>query len=185
MRERIYFKTATGAQEIQARQMRLHPRLRSLLVLIDGKHRAGELLDTLHAVGVTEAHFAELAELNLIDIFGSGGVAGNEAESPWATPSDDTPTEPAAGDVQTDAAAEDADAGTLQRRELYRFFNDHIRETLGLRGFMLQLQVEKAESVQDYQAIRDQFVTAVRKAKGETVATELQAELDQLLQTPG
>ncbi len=69
-----------------------------------------------------------------------------------------------------------------QINDLHAFFNQHIRETLGLRGFMLQLQAEKASSLGDFFVLRDPFLTAVRKAKGEAVAVGLETALDKLLQ---
>ncbi len=180
MRDTVFFKTEAGAQEISARQIRLHPRVRSLLVLIDGKHRAGELLDTLQTIGVTEESFRELIGHGLI------AGSGSEANTPPAAieaalDAPDTEIPAATGEAVAQAGPADEQA---QRRALYAYFNLHIRETLGLRGFMLQLQVEKAETLADYAAIRDQFLAAARKSKGEVVATAVQAELDQLLAPP-
>ncbi|WP_374404702.1 hypothetical protein [Niveibacterium sp.] len=176
MRDTVFFKTEAGAQEITARQIRLHPRVRSLLVLIDGKHRAGELLDTLQTIGVTEDSFKELISHGLI------AGAGTPAAAPEAVadaPDTEMPLAPAEAPTQAAPADEQE-----QRRALYAYFNLHIRETLGLRGFMLQLQVEKAESLADYAAIRDQFLAAARKSKGDMAAAAMQAELDRLLAPP-
>jgi len=180
MRDTVFFKTEAGAQEMTARRIRLHPRVRSLLVLIDGKHRAGELLDTLQTIGVTEDSFRELINHGLIA--GAGDApAASEAPPETAPDAPDTEIPTAGGEDQTEAAPTDEQA---RRRALYAYFNQHVRETLGLRGFMLQLQVEKAETLADYAAIRDQFLAAARKSKGDAVAAVMQAELDRLLTPP-
>ncbi|GAA5178751.1 hypothetical protein GCM10025771_18720 [Niveibacterium umoris] len=189
MRETIYFKTPAGVHEIQARQIRLHPRLRSLLVLVDGKHSAGDLLDTLQAIGVSAAHLTELADLGLIAPAG-GSVSPDTIADSEASATAEAETE-AGFDAEIAEATEDVVTASgevpdaaQQLRQLYSYFNEHIRETLGLRGFMLQLQVEKAETLADYVAIRDEFVAAARKAKGEGTAARLEGELDRLLQLP-
>jgi hypothetical protein len=178
MRQLVYVKTAAGNSEIQARQLRLHPRTRSLLVLIDGKHNAAELLSTLAPLGISESTFAELAQHGLIAASHGTEVAASAPETLLADNSD-VPTEIGA------TAQGDAPTGAHQQmRALYAFFNDHIREALGLRGFLMQLQVEKAESIADYHAIREQFLAAVRKSKGEMAAAGLQAKLDRLMAAP-
>jgi len=54
---------------------------------------------------------------------------------------------------------------------------------MGLRGFTLQLRVEKATTLEDLRQLRDPFVEAVQKAKGRDKAALLAQQLDQLLQT--
>ena len=180
MKQLVYVKTAAGNREIQARRLRLHPRSRSLLVLIDGKHNAGELLDTLAAIGASKTTFSDLAQLGLITV--ASTTASDGASSPamdLLVDADDVATEIG------DATPTDQSSGAHQQlRALYAFFNQHIRESLGLRGFLMQLQVEKAESMADYQLIRDQFIAAVKKSKGDMAAAGLQAKLEQLMAAP-
>lgn len=170
MNETVYTKTPAGQREITDRQLRLHPRLRSLLVLIDGRHRAGELLQTLSAIGITEASFEELERHGL--------VAASAASTPAPIEESGPPTE----FVPRPERPLDE---TERKRELYTFFNEAIRNHLGLRGFMLQLQVEKAETLADYHAIRDQFIAAVGKSKGSDFAKRQSLHIDTLLDTAG
>ncbi|WP_341675877.1 hypothetical protein [Niveibacterium sp. SC-1] len=175
MNETVYQKSAAGAAEIQARQMRLHPRLRSLLVLIDGKHNVGKLLETVAALGVNEEHIAELARLGLIEAIGAGVAASTVAPVAAA------PAEAPAPEAEAAPTAPATSEGVEQIRALYAFFNDAVRDNLGLRGFMLQLQVEKAESLEDYREIRDTFLASVRKSKGEEVARQFEKRIATLL----
>jgi hypothetical protein len=99
----VYTKTPAGQKEILDRRLRLHPRLRSLLVLIDGRRCADELLQTLSAVGISGASLGELQQLGLIEL-----RAAKLATA--ATSRDDSPrTEPADGAGQAND-------------ELYSFF---------------------------------------------------------------
>jgi hypothetical protein len=169
LKETVYVKTPAGQQEITARQLRLHPRLRSLLVLIDGRHRAGELLQTLSAIGVTEASLEELEKLGLIAAATLAAVASEPIVEDTGPQTEFVP--------RPDHPLDE----TERKRELYAYFNDAIRNHLGLRGFMLQLQVEKAETLADYHAIRDQFITALGKSKGGDFAKRQGLHIDALL----
>ena len=62
-----------------------------------------------------------------------------------------------------------------------KFFNDTIKSTLGFRGFTLQLKVERAANMQDFEDLRNIYIDAVLKAKGKDVARGLRDRLDQLL----
>ncbi len=73
---------------------------------------------------------------------------------------------------------------TSQQLAVYDFYTRNIRSTMGLRGFTLQLRVEKATTLDDLRQLRDPFVEAVQKAKGRDMAALLAQQLDQLLQTP-
>lgn len=162
MREVVYSKTETGQREIQTREMRLPPRLRSLLVQIDGKRPAAVLLDTLGAAGVTEAHFKQLEEAGLI-------------ASATAQPSiPETAPAPA-----PDGGSLSAEAGRIMA--LYQLCNGVIGSSLGLKGFMLQLQLEKLGGLNDYRQFAEVLVQAVRKARGDAEADSLQQRLAALL----
>lgn len=72
---------------------------------------------------------------------------------------------------------------TSQQRAVYEFYTKTIKSTIGLRGFSLQLKVEKAATLEELRQLRDPFLEAVQKAKGRDKAALLAQQLDQLLQT--
>ena len=53
--------------------------------------------------------------------------------------------------------------------------------SIGLRGYTLQLKVEKAGSIDEFRALRDPYLEAVLKAKGKEIARSVRTRLDQLL----
>jgi hypothetical protein len=64
---------------------------------------------------------------------------------------------------------------------LQTFFNETIRSMIGLRGFTLQLKVERAGTLADFQALREPYLAAVKKAKGNEMMISLADKLDQLI----
>lgn len=48
----VFIKTPAGLEEIQNRRLRLHPRARSLLIMIDGRQSVFELISSISGVGV-------------------------------------------------------------------------------------------------------------------------------------
>lgn len=169
MRDTVFTKTAAGLQEIQTRQLRLTPRLRSLLVLVDGKQHADALLETLKPMGVTEEHFKELHQMGLID--SPTGAAPVSAPIAEVAPAQAIDAAVAAADTEHQAA-------DLQM-ELYRLFGQAVG-SLGLRGFKLQLQLEKATSLDDYRAFAGPVANAVRSARGEADADAFLARCNAL-----
>ncbi len=63
---RILDKTDKGREEITTRQYRLAHRLRTLLVLIDGKHTEDEILKQVIGLGLNEQSIAELLDNGFI-----------------------------------------------------------------------------------------------------------------------
>lgn len=166
MRDRVYSKTEAGQREIQTREMRLAPRLRSLLVQVDGKRSVEGLLQMLGTAGISEEHFTQLAEAGLI----SAPVSVSPI-APVPVPSVASPSN-AGGSLAVQAERQMA---------LYSTCNEAISRHLGLKGFKLQLQLEKLAGVEDYRRFGEILVEAVHKARGEDEAEALRGRLGSLL----
>ena len=166
MNTSIYDKTAKGREEIATRRDGLAPRLRSLLVLIDGRRTEEELLRNVAGLGLTIAALHELLTGEYIVLSTSyASMAEAPVEPPEPEPE---PEQPAAEQVQ-------------QFQSVYQFYNQTIKSTIGLRGFTLQLKVEKASSVDELRQLREPYLEAVQKAKGSDTAAALALQLDRLL----
>lgn len=63
----VFSKTAKGRTEVSKRAMRLAPRLRSALILIDGKTPFGMLKPTLEMLGEPEEIMGQLRTLELVE----------------------------------------------------------------------------------------------------------------------
>ncbi|MYM21155.1 hypothetical protein GTP46_00640 [Duganella sp. FT135W] len=163
MNTSIYDKTAKGREEIATRKYQLASRLRALLVLVDGHRPEEELLRNVAGLGLTESALQELQEQGYI-LLATSYISLPEPEQEVAPPEPPSAADP----VQ-------------QFRSVYDFYNKTIKSTMGLRGFPLQLKVEKAGSVDELRQLRDPYVEAVQKAKGRDTAALLAQQLDQLL----
>jgi hypothetical protein len=179
----IYDKTNKGREEITTRGYHLASRLRSLLVIVDGKQTDAELLKKIAGLGLGEQHLQELLD--------QGFIAAIQIEtSPILT---DTPkpeiesTEVLSEQVsdasidQIDTSAPPIKDPAEQFREVYSFFNDSIKSNIGFRGFNLQLKVERANNLQKLEELRRPFLEAIFKAKGEETLRTLSTQLDKLL----
>ena len=171
MNTSIYDKTAKGREEIAKRGHQLAPRLRTLLVLIDGRKTEEELLRNVAGLGLTAGALGELLAGEFI-VLSTSYVSLVEAPAEAPEP------EPEPVPVQLPPAAQ-----VQQFQSLYNFYNKTIKSTIGLRGFTLQLKVEKASSIDELRELRMPYLEAVQKARGNDTAAALALQLDRLLGT--
>lgn len=162
----IFDKTDKGREEIATRKYQLAPRLRTLLLLIDGKHAAGVLLQKYASVGLNEQSIAELMKDGFIQQVAASSASAAKPQS----------TEPA-----TQSGIRRLPDGQTQFEAIYHFYTETIKNTLGLRGYGLQLKVEKAGSIEEFRELRRPYLEAVLKAKGNEMARSLRNRLDELL----
>jgi hypothetical protein len=83
MNTSIYNKTDKGREEIATRKYRVAPRLRTLLVMIDGRQPLGSLLTNFAALGLNHDCVTELVEQDYIRLV-SGGPAASVPAAPQA-----------------------------------------------------------------------------------------------------
>lgn len=170
----VYFdKTEKGRQEILQRTYHLNAKLRPLLVMVDGKHTAEELLKKVQGLGLTEVHFDTLLSDGFIsarDVHNATKIDNVEAFEPVTSQNADAFN-------HAHAPRDSAE----QRMAVKSFFSESIKSSLGLRGFGLQLKVERAESLGDFIELQESFLEAVEKSKGKALADSLAVRLNQLL----
>jgi hypothetical protein len=181
----IYDKTDKGRQEIATRQFQLQNRLRTLLVMVDGKQSAAELLRKVQALGLDENSVQELIDGDFISpIKDSVEVVTTLPVTPDALePVQYQQGSPDPSTVSTSVSDVPLPelSGAEQFQAVYRFFNETIKANLGFRGFALQLKVERAGNLEDFEYLRIPFLEAVMKAKGRDFARNLRDQLDILL----
>ena len=227
----VYDKTDKGREEIATRKYHIPARLRSLLVMIDGRLTLDALLKNVAGLGVTRDNIDELLHDDYITLIGgedlaappaaaparlppglrtrgavaaagaraaaaSAAAAGSAESAALGLPGDMAAPEPApylAGAAAAEAepaptpvqlaatAQASAQAEAERFRHLYDFYNQTIKSTIGLRGIMLQLKVEKCATVDDFRELRLAYLEAVLKAKGSEMAHSMRGRLDHLL----
>lgn len=166
----VFDKTDKGREELSTRKYKLSPRMRWLLRLIDGRHSVDEILKTAGGAGLCEQHVIELLEGDFIERVGTASAARQPpADAAPVLPPPNTAITP-----QTD--------NEKRFHAVYEFYTQTIGSTLGLRGWLLQMKVEKAASIDDFRALRATYIEAMYTAKGSKVARELRDRLDRLLE---
>ncbi|WP_151634838.1 hypothetical protein [Noviherbaspirillum aerium] len=184
---KVFDKTEKGREEIATRKYHLSPRIRSLLVMIDGKQTADELLKKVAGLGVNEQAMTELLQEGFIQEAASLAITrAANASSANADGNIPAPAE-APGVPHSTPLASPSPAvvvlpeGQTQFEAIYRFYNETIKSTIGLRGYGLQLKVEKAASIDDFRQLKKPYLEAVLKAQGQEMARSLRDRLDKLL----
>jgi hypothetical protein len=161
-----YDKTDKGREEIASRKNRLTPQLRTVLLLIDGKNSVEKLIQRYSFLGLTEETLTELSGAGYINAAAPVAVA---VATPDEAPAAPAPEVSAVPDMRSQFIA------------VYQFYTETIKSMIGLRGCLLQLKVEKAGTIDELRAMRNPYLEAVLKAKGEQVAKSLRYRLDELL----
>ncbi|GAB2891260.1 hypothetical protein GCM10027046_20030 [Uliginosibacterium flavum] len=146
----VFTKTVFGIDELQQRQMRLHPRLRTLLVMVDGKQPAHHLVKTLSAAGVTEAHLQELQDAGLIQ--------------PVHVPPAQAPASPVSAALLTILPDEVPADESSRLMSLYRLYAEMINEVFGSKGGAYQKKLAQSARIGDYIALGNEIITALNQS---------------------
>ena len=205
MDKHIYDKTDKGREEIATRKYHIPAKLRSLLVMIDGHRPLEVLMKNVGALGLSVEQVNDLLRDDYIFLADEGlpepvpEVEQAKGHGPSArarmaarreasarSHSHDEAVHAAAGEGPATIGAAPAAAAGLQADAernvaLHEFYTQTIKSTLGLRGMMLQLKVEKCTDLADFRELREVYLEAVLKAKGREMALSLSGRLDQLL----
>lgn len=167
----LYYKTDAGKQEIQDRGRKLPASLRSLLLMVDGQRDQAQLRDLMAGLRVPDDALEQLLVMGLVKR--EGPAAPPTAPASPAAPPSAAPTlavlaeaaGPLPGEVQLPA-----DFGRYRR--LYEIVTDTVRRHIGLKGYFIQLKIEKCADVDALIALLPEIATALTKAKDHTFASE-------------
>ena len=141
MLDAIWSKSELGRVEIETRALRLKPALRMVLLLVDGSRNTRDLADLSAQLHAPEGALQELEALGLVVRSDLAVAHGGAALSP---------------------AAE-------RFRVLYGLMSESVREYLGLRGYFMQVKVERCADVAELQALLPALADAIGKARGDAV----------------
>ena len=188
MREGIYRKTEAGRDEIRDRSRKLPPALRTILLMTDGQRTLAELREVAAGVKAPADALERLLAEGLIEPLNKGlDVAGLvQAARPGGPPAPAAPATvtaaaapaPTAAPAKAPAkapAAGSGDAGHYVR--LYDGMSEAVRAHLGLRGYFLQLKIERCTDAASLQAVLPELRQALAKSKGEAFASQWEQAL--------
>ncbi len=171
----IYVKTPLGVEEIQNRKLHLAPRVRTMLIMVDGRKSAATLQEDAAKFGCPDDFIERLL---------AAGLIAKVDRVPSTAPSDPLPN---AG-VQSGllVAAQIATPPALDEYAKFRLakniMNNAVVNSLGIKGFFFTLKLERAANVADLRGLVKPFQEAITKASGEE---EAKIVADQLLQYLG
>lgn len=153
----VYRKSSKGTAEIETRAHKLPPRLRSALILVDGK-RSDVDLQALIGAAAAET-LSALAGDGFIEVISVADTKRAVAPVPTATAA-------AAGPVTAPPSTTSASDLTLRRREAVRAVN----ELLGPMGETLSIKLERARSIDELRTVLEQALPVIAGARGRDAA---------------
>lgn len=190
----IYRKTDAGHDEIRSRARKLDHKLRALLLMVNGERREQALLAQVAGMGLGPEAMAALLAQGLVEAVAEPAAppaAPSQEPVRGGTPAADTnlfsvyamrhaPLAEVAAPPHASAATAHSPAEVQAYQRLYHFYTDVIGQHLGLRGYMLQVKVEKASDLPALMALREPLHAALLKARGDLTARAIMAQLDQV-----
>ena len=180
----LFGKTAAGREALTTRPAGLGPRLRSLLIMVDGKRNLAEFEKLSGSLEQATKSLTELMAGGWVEIVGADGLPKAVAAAPDAAPvamSSAAPFEPEVSQpVQLPPVAQPAvavSAATLPfseaRRQVVRFINDQ----LGPMGETLAIRAEGCKTPADLHAALPPIRDGLKSFKGAAVLQQFDEEL--------
>ncbi|QWP76433.1 hypothetical protein J5226_23075 [Lysobacter sp. K5869] len=153
-------KTNEGRDEIEHRTRKLPPMLRSILLIVDGERSARHLRELAVSLHGPADALEQLEQMGLIA--SSAAVAASLAAQ--------APARAAA------AEATPLSAPAQRYQALYSLMSEAVRDHLGLRGYFLQLKIERCTSSDELAALLPELSAALAKVRKDDVAAQIEAQ---------
>lgn len=180
----VYRKSAKGQLEIETRVNRLHPRLRTVLILVDGRRNDNELRSLIQVNA--DATLLGLLEAGYIEVSPGTGPAGPGSPPPTASvdqaraapamvsPAVSAPAVAApavsAPAIAAPAAAVGVSPAALAERR--RLAVRHLTDRLGPVAEPVSLRIEKARNWDEQRAALELGQRLLQTARGASAAAE-------------
>ncbi len=196
-----FAKTEAGRQEIEARTRRLPTALRSILLMVDGQRSDAELRALIEGLKAPADALEQLLDLGLIaDTWNlatgkpvaratTPAAASAAAVPAAAVPAAAVPapapavvaaTTPAPTSAPAPAAVSEASRDAAgDYRWLYDRMSGAVGRYLGLKGYFLQLKIERCTDVPSLNEVLPDLEIALRKARGDAFAEQWMEETRQ------
>lgn len=169
----IYIKTSLGVEEVQTRKLHLAPRLRTMLIMIDGHKSVSTLKVDANKFGCPENFIESLETAGLIAKTGAASPNKNVVITPTA------PTHSAS--VST-SLSENPIVDEFERFRVAKdFMISCAVNSLGMKAFFFTLKLERAGTVDDLRGLVKPFSDAIAKATSAAQAEALTRQLQEYL----
>ena len=155
----IFEKTEAGAEEVKARSRKLAPRLRTMLIMVDGTISASQLQDAAVTLGAPNDFLESLQEQGLIRRRAAAQAAEESIDLVL--------------DVPAAAAWPDPPTDGERFRSAQKFMNDSAVDAMGLRAFFFTLKLEKCFTLDDLRELLPEYTKVITKGSGDGVARVL------------
>ncbi|WP_369039781.1 hypothetical protein [Stenotrophomonas maltophilia] len=156
----LHAKTAAGRQEIEDRARRLPAALRSILLMVDGHRDDTELRGLLEGLRAPPDALQQLAAQGLIEVIGgSADIVPNRGIS----------------------AGREQDPALYQ--QLYDAMSEAVRRHLGLKGYFMQLKIERCSDAITLERLCPEMIAAIGKARSPALAQRWWQEVQDTLAT--
>ena len=162
----IYVKTPLGVEEIKNRKLHLAPRLRTMLIMVDGRKSVAALKQDAAKFSCPDDFIESLLVAGLIVKAGATQSAAASIAASGTGAQSVTLTE-----------ALPALDGYAKFRLAKDFMNNAVVNSLGIKGFFFTLKLERAGTVADLRGLVKPFQDAITKASGEAEAKILTEQL--------
>lgn len=176
----LFGKTAAGREALTSRPAGLGPRLRSLLIMVDGKRNLAEFEKLAGSLEQAANSLNELMAGGWVEIVGADGLPKAVAAVPAAAPVEVPATAPFQPEVSQPVPVNPpaaAPAAMLPfseaRRQVVRFINDQ----LGPMGETLAIRAEGCKTPADLQAALPRIRDGLKSFKGSAVLQQFDDEL--------
>ena len=159
----VFQKTGRGDAEVKQRGAKLPPKVRTMLIMIDGTRTYAQLQAIAQRLGVAEDYVGMLSSAGFIARIDAAGQGPSAA-------------------VKAAIASSAAPASEAERfMAARRFMNDTVVNAIGLRAFFFTLKIEKCSTRADLAALLEDYGKAITKGAGAEEAAVLLERAKELL----
>lgn len=168
----LFGKTAAGREALTTRPAGLVPRLRSLLIMVDGKRNLAEFEKLTGSLEQATQSLNDLMAGGWVEVVGADGLPKAMPASATLVPFEPEVSQPVP--VATPAAAVVATLPFSEaRRQVVRFINDQ----LGPMGESLAIRAESCKTPADLQAALPRIRDGLKSFKGSAVVQQFDEAL--------
>jgi hypothetical protein len=168
----LFGKTIAGREALTTRPPGLGPRLRSLLIMVDGKRNLAEFETLMGSQSQAIASLEELLAAGWIELVGADGLP-KRALAPSATTAETTAFQADAARPEVPSEQRTTLPFSDARRQVVRFINDQ----LGPMGETLAIRAEACKTPADLQAALPRIRDGLKNFKGAAVVQQFDEEL--------